>query len=71
MLKLGTEVNNIPQSVLIAKEEVLIMHDTRAVYGEFSDIHEASYRGNRVAIKILRSQVITKVCALLVDIYPI
>jgi hypothetical protein len=63
VLKLGMGLKNLPQSVFIAKEEVLIMdHDAPAEYGGSSNVHEGLYRGNRVAIKILRSQVITKVC---------
>lgn len=64
MLKLGWEVKTIPRSVYIEKEEVSIINsDTPAGYGGFANVLEGSYRGNRVAIKSLREQKITKVCA--------
>jgi hypothetical protein len=64
MLKLGLEINGIPQSVVIEKEEVPITnHDGPAGYGGFANVYEGLYRGNQVAIKRLRSQKTDKVCA--------
>lgn len=64
MLKLGERAKVIPQSVVIEKEEISITNlDGPAGYGGFANVYEGLYRGNQVAIKSLRSQKITKVCA--------
>ena len=63
ILKLGAGVTTIPQSVFIEKEEVSTTYlDAPAGYGGFANVFEGLYRGNRVAIKSLRSQKVTKVC---------
>lgn len=61
MLKLGIETNAIPPSVLIAKEDVTMDNAPPIGYGGFGNVHEGTYRGNRVAIKRLHSRTIDKV----------
>ena len=54
MIKLGVKVNTVPQSVLIHKDDVKMENEFPIAYGGFSDVHDGSYRGNRVAVKRLR-----------------
>ena len=57
MIKLGLGADAIPQSVLINKEEIKMDGNLPMEYGGFANVHEGSYRGNRVAIKRLRCPV--------------
>ncbi len=54
MIKLGLGAYTIPQSILINKDEVKMDGNMPMEYGGFANVHEGSYRGNRVAVKRLR-----------------